>query len=184
MKGIKQSILSTLVASMMWLSACTPPTWFATAEGIAVIGVTVTTTLAGSLDPSIQPQAQKVLADFNTIKTDIDAYTKLPTATTLQAVQAGFTVLTGDEDNLLAVFNVSNQKSDTTIKAIITAVDTAVTEIAALIPPATASAMAPGRAGSCRQEGQCQGLEEQGLQEGLQRRHQGRQALQEDLVRV
>ena len=65
--------------------------------------------------------------------------------------------LTGDEDNLLAVFNVSNQKSDTTIKAIITAVDTAVTEIAALIPPAAASAMAPGVQARAAKRGSAKG---------------------------
>ena len=143
MKGIKKAILATLLASVMWLTGCTPPTWFQTAEGIAVVGVTVTTTLVGSLEPTLQPKAQIVLKDFNTVKSDIDAYIKLPSATTLQAVQNGFTVLTGDEDNLLALFNVSNQKSDTTIKAIITAVDTAVTEIAVLIPPPAAKALAP-----------------------------------------
>ena len=141
-KGLKRMVLSVLLASVIWLTACTPPKWFNTAEGLATSGVTIVTNLLPVLDPTntkLVKAAETVKTDFATVKGAINLYIQQPTDTALQDIQAALTVLTTDEDAFLAMFNVSNQKTDNTIKLIIAAIDTAVTEIIALIPASAAT---------------------------------------------
>jgi len=134
MKKKTTSVALWLLLSMFAFVACTPPPWFKTAEAVANVGASAAEEVVSVAEPSLAPEAQKVYQDFQTVEQAINGYIAQPTATTLQKVQAVFTVLVNDEDALLTAFNVSNQHTDTVIKAVLGVIDTAINQIASLIP--------------------------------------------------
>jgi hypothetical protein len=141
MKKKTATVALWLLFSMFALVACTPPKWFNTAEALANIGATSMQEIVSVADPALATQAQKVEQDFQAVENAINDFIKQPTDTALQTVQAVFNTLVQDEDSLLAAFNVSNQHTDTVIKAVLAIVDSAVNQIANLIPTSASPAL-------------------------------------------
>ncbi len=131
-----------LLFSVFTMVACTPPKWFNTVEALANVGATSMEEIVSVADPALAGKAKTVEQDFEAVESAVNTFIKQPTDTALETVQAVFNTLVEDEDSLLAAFNVSNQNTDAVIKAVLAIVDSAVDQIANLIPSAASPALA------------------------------------------
>lgn len=132
---IRSLVVATLLASCLWFQACTPPAWFVTAEGIAEAAVPIAGSIVDIVDPALAPVVTIVESAFSALDNAIKTYQKQPTATNLQAVEAAFTAVQTNEAQLESAAQIKNTKTDAEINGVIQLIATAVTEVAALIPP-------------------------------------------------
>jgi hypothetical protein len=160
---IRTLIGATLLASCLWFQACTPPAWFVTAEGIAEAAVPIAGSIVDIVDPALAPAVTIVENAFSALDNAIKTYQAQPTATGLQAVEAAFTAVQTNESQLEAAAQIKNTAKDTEINGVIQLIATAVTEIAALIPP-NAPVSASLLATSAQAKSQAKGLSKYDLE--------------------
>lgn len=136
---MKKMILATLLASVIWFSACSTPTWVITGENIAEAAVPIAGSILDIVDPPLAPVVTLVEGGFTAVVNTLKAYQAAPNATTLQATQSAFIALQANEAALEKAAGAT-PTLDATINGVLALVAQAVTEIAALIPPPTAGA--------------------------------------------
>ena len=135
------------IATIGLNTACTPPSWISTAEGIISFAVNAAGQVLSVIDPALAPLVTSVLAGFNALLKALQDYQAAlaangPSTTLLQAVQLAFATLKADAASLLSAFPGSGSAIDTIISAVIGLIATAISNIGALLPPAlTATAM-------------------------------------------
>ncbi len=137
---MKRAMLGTLLASVMVWQACTVPAWVNTAEQDAEVAAPIAASLVDVIDPALAPVVTLVEDGFNALVKTLDAYKASPTATNLQAVQAAFEAVNGNVQQLESAAQIKNATTQTTVTSVVALLTQAVTEIAALVPPAAATA--------------------------------------------
>ena len=115
---------------------------------------------------------------FTALVKTLDTYKASPTATNLQAVQAAFEAVNANVAQLESAAQIKNPATDAKVTAIVQLLTQAVTEIAALVPPATSAARMGISASRFRIHARGQGMEGEGLQKAVQQHHQGRPEVQ------
>ncbi len=136
---MKRAILGVLLASVMVWQACTIPAWVNTAEQDAEVAVPIAASLVDVIDPALAPVVTLVEDGFSALVKTLDAYKASPTATNLQAVQAAFEAVNGNVQQLESAAQIKNAATQTTVTSVVALLTQAVTEIAALVPPAAAT---------------------------------------------
>ena len=142
---LRTSIIATLLASVLWLSACTPPPWEQTAIGIAEAAVPIAGSVVDLVDPALAPAVTIVETGFSALVNTLNTYNAAPTATNLQAIESAVAAVKANTTQLVAAAQVKNGTTDAKITGVIGLVSTAITEIIALIPanaPVSAHMMA------------------------------------------
>jgi hypothetical protein len=146
---MKKLILSTLLASCLWLGACTPPAWFTTVEGIAKVAAPIAGTIVDVVDPALIPLVAAVEGAFTALVDTVDTYKASPTAGNLQAVEAAFNAVETNEAALSAAAQIKNPATDQKVAQVVELLNQAVTEIVGLVPAPAAAQLklkAPGSA--------------------------------------
>lgn len=137
---LRTVMISTLLASVIWFQACTVPAWVSNAESIAEATVPIAGSIVDIVDPAAAPVVTLVEAGFSALVKTLDAYKASPTATNLQAVQAAFNAVNANVAQLEQAAGVKNAGTATTVSAVVQLLTQAVSEIAALVPPAAVAA--------------------------------------------
>ena len=153
---LRTSILAPLLASVLWLSACTAPPWYSTAIGIAEAAVPIAGSIIDIVDPSLAPGVTVAENAFSALVQTMQTYQASPTATNLQKVEAAFNAVKTNAAQLESAAQIKNSATDTKITGVIGLITTAVTEIAALIPanaPVSTEMMATSAAAKTRAKG-------------------------------
>lgn len=133
-------ILSTILASILAVEACTIPAWVNTVESDAEVAAPIAASLIDVIDPPLAPAVTLIENGFNALVKTLDTYKASPTATNLQAVQSAFTAVDSNVAQLESAAQINSSASQTKVTAIVQLLTQAVTEIAAVVPPATATA--------------------------------------------
>lgn len=142
---MKQATLGVLLASVMVWQGCTVPSWVNTAEQDAAVAAPIAASLVDVIDPALAPVVTLVEDGFNALVKTLDAFKASPTATNLQAVQAAFEAVNGNVQQLENAAQIKNVTTQTTVTSVVALLTQAVTEIAALVPPAAATASMQAR---------------------------------------
>ncbi len=137
---MKRATVGVLLASVMLWQGCTVPSWVNTAEQDAAVAAPIAASLVDVIDPALAPVVTLVEDGFNALVKTLDAYKASPTATNLQAVQAAFEAVNGNVQQLENAAQIKNATTQTTVTSVVALLTQAVTEIAALVPPAAATA--------------------------------------------
>ena len=138
---LRTVIFSTLLASVLFFAACAIPAWVNTAEQDAEVAAPIAASLIDVVDPALAPVVTLVEDGFNALVKTLDTYKASPTASNLQAVQAAFAAVNGNVAQLEAAAQIKNATTATKVTAVVQLLTQAVTEIAALVPPATTPTM-------------------------------------------
>ena len=138
---MKQLILGVLLASVLWFEACTIPAWVNTVESDAAVAAPIAASLIDVIDPALAPVVTLIGNGFSALVRTVGAYKASPTATNLQAVQSAFEAVNSNVAQLESAAQIKNSTTQTTVTAVVALLSQAVTEIAALVPPATASTL-------------------------------------------
>ncbi len=83
-------MIATLLASCLWIEACTIPSWVNTVEQDAEIAAPIAASMIDVIDPPLAPVVTLIETGFNALVKTLDTYKASPTATNLQAVQSAF----------------------------------------------------------------------------------------------
>ena len=134
-------IFTGLLAIALVTLACTVPAWVSAVESDAEVAAPIAASLIDVIDPALAPVVTLVENGFNALVKTLDAYKASPTATNLQAVQSAFEAVNTNMAQLETAAQIKNAATKTTVSAVVQLLTQAVTEIAALVPPATASAL-------------------------------------------
>ncbi len=137
---MKRAILGVLLASVMVWQACAVPAWVNTAEQDAEVAAPIAASLVDVIDPALAPVVTLVEDGFSALVKTLDAYKASPTATNLQAVQSAFEAVNGNVQQLENAAQIKNATTQSTVTSVVALLTQAVTEIAALVPPAAATA--------------------------------------------
>jgi len=138
---LRNCVMATVLASAIWLGACTVPAWVNAAESDAAVAAPIAASLIEVIDPSLAPVVTLIETGFNALAKTLDTYKASPTATNLQAVQAAFAAVNANVAQLEAAAQIKNAATATKVTAIVQLLAQAVTEISALVPPPTAAAL-------------------------------------------
>jgi soluble cytochrome b562 len=138
---VRKLILATLLAGTLWLEACAVPAWVNTVESDAEVAAPIAASLIDVIDPSLAPVVTLIETGFNALAKTLDTYKASPTATNMQAVQSAFEAVNSNVAQLESAAQIKNSTTQTTVTAVVALLSQAVTEIAALVPPATASTL-------------------------------------------
>jgi soluble cytochrome b562 len=136
---MKRTFLGVLLASVLWFEACAIPAWVNTVESDAEVAAPIAASLIEVIDPALAPVATLIENGFNALVKALDTYKASPTATNLQAVQSAIEAVNSNVAQLESAAQIKNVTTQTTVTAIVQLLTQAVMEIAALVPPATAS---------------------------------------------
>lgn len=133
-------ILVGSLAMTLWVLACTVPAWVNKAESIGEDMVPIAASIVEVADPALAPLITEIVNGFTALVGTLDIFKASPTATNLQAVQAAFQAVDSNVAQLESAAQIKNPTTQTTVTAIVKLLAQAVTEIAALVPPASAGA--------------------------------------------
>ncbi len=142
---MKRPILGVLLASVMIWQACTIPAWVNTAEQDAEVAAPIAASLVDVIDPALAPVVTLVEDGFSALAKTLDTYKASPTATNLQAVQSAFEAVNGNVQQLENAAQIKNATTQSTVTSVVALLTQAVTEIAALVPPAATTASMKAR---------------------------------------
>ena len=134
---MKRAFLGVLLASMLWWEGCVVPAWVTTAEQDAQIAIPIAASLVDVVDPALAPVVTLVENGFSALVKTLDTYKAQPTATNLQAVQAAFTAVNANVQQLESAAQIKTTASQATVTGVVQLLTQAVTEIAALVPENT-----------------------------------------------
>jgi len=134
---MKRAYLGVLLASVLWLEACTVPAWVNTAESDAEVAAPIAASLIDVIDPPLAPVVTLIEDGFNALVKTLDTYKASPTATNLQAVQSAFAAVNANVAQLESAAQIKNANTQNTVTAVVQLLSQAVTEISALVPPGT-----------------------------------------------
>jgi hypothetical protein len=137
---VRKPILGTLLASVLFFEACTIPAWVNTVESDAAVAAPIAASLIDVIDPALAPVVTLIGNGFSALVKTVGAYKASPTATNLQAVQSAFEAVDANVAQLESAAQIKNPATQTTVTAVVQLLTQAVTEIAALVPPAAATA--------------------------------------------
>ena len=132
---MKRAFLGVLLASILWLEACTVPAWVNVVEGDAKVAAPIAASLIEVIDPSVAPLVSLIENGFNALVSTLDTFKSSPTATNLQAVQSAFAAVNANVAQLESAAQIKNAATATTVTQVVGLLAQAVTEIAALVPP-------------------------------------------------
>jgi len=138
---VRNLLLAAVLAGTLLVAACAVPTWVSTAEAIAQTAVPIAGSIVDIIDPALGPLVSIIESGFNALVKTLDAYKAQPTASSLQAVQAAFAAVNQNVAQLEAAAQIKNPGTATVVASVVQLLNQAVVEIAALIPPAAASAV-------------------------------------------
>lgn len=138
---MRKAVLATLLASVLWLSACTVPAWFTTAENIAETAVPIAGEIVSIADPAVAPVVTIVETGFSALVKTLQTYQASPTATNLQAVQSAFNAVNANVAQLENAAQIKNAGTANTVTQVVALLSQAVAEIAAQIPAVVATQM-------------------------------------------
>jgi hypothetical protein len=138
---LRTMFLATLLASVIWLTACTVPSWVNTVESDAEIAAPIAASIIDVVDPGLAPLVSLIENGFSALAKTLDTYKASPIATNLQAVQSAFAAVNTNVASLENAAQIKNTAKDATVTGVVQLLSQAVTEITALVPPATSSAM-------------------------------------------
>ena len=137
---MQRAILGVLLASIWWWEACVVPAWVNAAEQDAEVAVPIAASLVDVVDPAVAPVVTLIENGFNALVKTLDTYKASSTATNLQAVQAAFAAVNANVAQLESAAQIKNAATQNTVAGVVALLSQTVTEIAALVPPATATA--------------------------------------------
>ena len=146
-------ILAGLLAITLAVLACTVPAWVNSVESDAEIAVPIAASLIDVIDPALAPVVTLIGNGFTALVKTLDTYKASPTATNLQAVQSAFEAVNANVAQLESAAQIKSSSSQSTVTAVVQLLTQAVTEIAALVPPAAATSglgALPGVQGQAR----------------------------------
>jgi hypothetical protein len=138
------TFIGVLAIALMTL-ACTVPAWVNNVESDAEVAAPIAASLVDVIDPALAPQVTLIENGFNALVKTLDTYKASPSATNLQAIQSAFAAVNSNIVQLESAAQIKNPTTDAKVTAIVQLLAQAVTEIAALVPPA--SGLAPHTAG-------------------------------------
>jgi hypothetical protein len=131
---MRRALLGVVLASVLWLEACTIPAWVNAVEADAKVAAPIAASLIEVIDPALAPLVTLIQTGFNALANTLDTYKASPTATNLQAVQAAFAAVNTNVAQLESAAQIKNATSQTTVTAVVGLLNQAVVEIAALVP--------------------------------------------------
>ena len=137
----RKPMLVTLLACALVLVACTVPAWVNTVEADAEVAAPIAGSLIDVIDSALAPLVTLIENGFTALAKTLDTYKASPTATNLQAVQSAFAAVNSNVAQLESAAQIKNAATQTTVTEVVQLLTQAVAEIAALVPPATASAL-------------------------------------------
>ena len=137
----RKPMLVTLLACALVLVACTVPAWVNTVEADAEVAAPIAGSLIDVIDSALAPLVTLIENGFTALAKTLDTYKASPTATNLQAVQSAFAAVNANVAQLESAAQIKNTNTQNTVTAVVALLSQAVTEIAALVPPATAAKM-------------------------------------------
>jgi hypothetical protein len=105
------------------------------------VAVPIAGSLIAVIDPSLAPLVTIIENGFSALVNTLNTYKATPTATNLQAVQAAFKAVDANVEQLESAAQIKNTATQTTVTAVVRLLTQAVTEMAVLVPPATATAV-------------------------------------------
>jgi hypothetical protein len=138
---MKRAFLGVLLANVLFFEACVIPAWVNTAESDAEVAAPIAASLIDVIDPPLAPVVTLIENGFNALVKALDTYKASPTATNLQAVQSAFGAVNANVAQLESAAQIKNANTQSTVTAVVALLTQAVTEIAALVPPAAAARM-------------------------------------------
>ncbi len=138
---MKRVYLAVVLASVMWLGACTVPAWVNTVMADAQTAAPIAGSLVDVIDPSLGPLVTVIENGFTALVNTLNTYKAQPTATNLQAVQAAFVAVDANVAQLESAAQIKNPATDAKITAIVQLLTQVVTEIGAQVPPASGLAV-------------------------------------------
>ncbi len=135
--NLRISVLGILLASVLWLEACTIPAWVNNVASDGETAATIAESLTDVIDPALAPLVTLIGNGFIALVNTVNTFKTSPTATNLQAVQAAFAAVNANVAQLESAAQIKSASSQDKVAAVVQLLTQAVTEIAALVPANT-----------------------------------------------
>jgi hypothetical protein len=132
---VRKTIIPAVLVTILWLAACTLPSWINSVEAEAKVAAPIAASLIDVIDPSLAPIVTLVETGFDALVKTLDDYKASPTGTNLQAVENAFNAVSANVAQLETAAQIKDPATRATVTAVVQLLGQAVTEIAALVPP-------------------------------------------------